>query len=152
MKRFGSILALPIAVALIASAPPDDDAPVKDGIRAILDRQVADWNRRDLDAFCDGYWKSPELVFQSAGDKRVGWEAMRARYRERYQGEGREMGRLAFRDLEIVPLGSGSGFARGRWELALEGGKTIGGLFTVILERKAEGWRIIHDHTSSDSP
>lgn len=142
-----------LTLAGLATAPAvgDDEAKAETEVRALLDRQVADWNRRDLDAFCDGYWKSPKLVFQSAGEKNVGWDAMRARYRSKYQGEGREMGTLAFRDLEIEPLGSESAYARGRWELALSEGRKAGGLFTVIVRKVPEGWRIVHDHTSSDA-
>ena len=65
-------------------------------VRAVLDRQVVDWNKGDLDAFLGGYWKSPKVVFQSGGQRYDGWEAMRDRYRRRYQTEGRAMGRLEF--------------------------------------------------------
>jgi beta-aspartyl-peptidase (threonine type) len=136
-----------LLVSLLFVLAPDDASP----IRALLDRQVSDWNRKDLDGFCEGYWKSPKLVFQSGGEKSVGWEAMRDRYRKRYQGEGREMGKLTFRDVEVETLGPDSAFARGRWELALSGGKTAGGLFTLILRKTPEGWKIVHDHTSSDA-
>ena len=138
-----SLLA-PLFVLSFAAAPED--------IRAVLDRQVIDWNKGDLDGFCNGYWKSDRLVFQSGGTKSVGWTAMRDRYRKRYQGEGREMGKLQFRDVEIEELGADSAFARGRWELTLSGGKTVGGLFTVIFRKLPEGWKIVHDHTSVDDP
>ncbi len=141
---------LALLVPLAAFGTPGADDPIRE-VRAVLDRQVGDWNRRDLDGFCEGYWHSPKLVFQSGGDKNIGWEAMRDRYRKRYQGEGREMGTLAFKDLEIEPLGAESAFARGRWELALSGGKKAGGLFTVILRKLPEGWKIVHDHTSADA-
>jgi beta-aspartyl-peptidase (threonine type) len=120
-------------------------------IRELLDRQTADWNRKDLDGFCEGYWKSPKLVFLSGGTKTEGWEGMRARYRARYQGEGKEMGTLEFREVEIETLGPDSAFARGRWELTFADKRTIGGRFTLILREKPEGWKIVHDHTSSDT-
>jgi hypothetical protein len=40
---------------------------------------------------------------------------------------------------------------RGRWKLVTSK-ETFSGLFTLVCEKKAEGWRIIHDHTSSGSP
>ena len=139
-------------VSLSASLVPlgKDDATVRD-VRALLDQQVVDWNRKDLNAFCKGYWNSPTLVFQSGGEKAVGFEAMRDRYRKRYQAAGREMGALAFVNVEIEPLSASSAFARGRWQLALADGKKVGGLFTLILRKLPEGWRIVHDHTSSDA-
>jgi len=39
---------------------------------------------------------------------------------------------------------------RGRWQLTLSNGKQPHGLFTLIFREFPEGWRIIHDHTSSE--
>jgi ketosteroid isomerase-like protein len=135
------------ALSMAFGASPSQNDPVAD-IRALLDLQVASWNRGKLDEFVTTYWNSPLLVFQSGADRTSGWEAMRDRYRKRYQGEGKEMGRLDFRDLDIIMLGPDSAFARGRWRLTMSDGKQPGGLFTVILRKLPEGWKIVHDHTS----
>ncbi len=121
-------------------------------VRAVLDRQVLDWNKGDLDAFLVGYWNSPKVVFQSGGQRFDGWEAMRQRYRRRYQAEGRAMGRLEFSALDIEPLGPEVVLARGRWRLTMPDGTKPGGLFTVIFRKLPDGWKIIHDHTSADEP
>jgi ketosteroid isomerase-like protein len=118
-------------------------------IKKVLDRQEQDWNKGDLDAFLEGYWNSPKVVFQSGGDRNVGFEAMRERYRKRYKAEGRAMGRVSFSDVEIEPLGSESAFVRGRWGLTMPDGKKPGGLFTLIFRKfPTSGWKIVHDHTS----
>jgi ketosteroid isomerase-like protein len=123
-----------------------------EAVRAVLDRQVADWNKGDLDGFLAGYWNSPKVVFQSGGQRYDGWEAMRDRYRRRYQAEGRAMGRLAFSGLDVEPLGPEAVLARGRWQLTMPDGSTPGGLFTVIFRKFPEGWKIVHDHTSAYEP
>lgn len=150
LKAGGMIV---LAAWVIASgrgrAGADDEVVA---VRAVLDRQVADWNKGDLDSFLDGYWKSPKVVFQSAGRRYDGWEAMRDRYVLRYKSEGRAMGRLAFSALEIEPLGPEAAMARGRWQLTMPDGSTPGGLFTVIFRKFPEGWKIVHDHTSADEP
>jgi ketosteroid isomerase-like protein len=148
-----------LLVALIAgtwaaratSGPSRQDDADRE-IRAVLDRQVERWNAGDLDGFALTYRKSPELVFQSGGERSVGWEAMRERYRKRYQAEGKAMGRLTFDRLEVRVLGAESGYAFGRWALAMPDGSMPSGLFTVILRRLPEGWRIVHDHTSAATP
>lgn len=147
-------LALTVLISgfLLGTNADDADIATTASIQKLLDTQVADWNQRDLDAFCEGYWKSPKLVFQSGGSKNVGWETMRNRYRTRYQGEGKEMGTLAFREVEIEPLDASSAFVRGRWELTMKDGKKLGGLYTLILRKLPEGWRIVHDHTSAGEP
>jgi ketosteroid isomerase-like protein len=132
-----------------AQSEPED---AMRAVRAVLDRQVVDWNKGDLDGFLTGYWNSPKVVFQSGGQRHDGFDAMRDRYRRRYQAEGKAMGRLAFSNLEIEPLGPEVVMARGGWRLTLPDGAKPGGLFTVILRKFPEGWKIVHDHTSAEEP
>src|SRR5262249_16261365 len=117
---------------------------------AVLNRQVEAWNRRDLEGFMQGYWRSPELTFYSGSSPLSGWQSTLDRYRQRYQGEGREMGHLDFSELQVQGLGSGAAFVRGRWHLKMTTGEA-GGLFTLIFRHFDDGWKIIHDHTSSSS-
>lgn len=119
-------------------------------IRAVLDAQVAAWNAGKLEEFMAGYWRSPELTFYSGGQRLTGWDATLARYRRNYQAEGREMGKLQFSELEIDPLGPQAAFVRGRWGLTMADGKQLGGLYTLIFRRFNDGWKIVHDHTSSN--
>jgi ketosteroid isomerase-like protein len=152
MRRLGlGIGVLVIAMMGMATLGPGGEAEDSiRAVRAVLDRQVADWNKGDLDGFLAGYWNSPKVVFQSGGQRYDGWEAMRERYRRSYQAEGRAMGRLAFSGLDIEPLGPEAVLARGRWQLTMPDGTTPGGLFTVIFRKFPEGWKIVHDHTSAD--
>ena len=95
------------------------------------------------------YWRSPDLVFCSGATVTKGWDETLARYRKRYQSEGREMGRLRFDAVEVVPLGEDAALARGAWRLVMSDGKQPHGLFTLLLRRVDGAWRIVHDHTSS---
>lgn len=117
-------------------------------IRAVLDAQVAAWNSGDLESFLKGYWRSPNLSFYSGGTKTGGWDNTLERYKQRYKSEGREMGQLTFSDLEIESLSATSAFVGGRWQLKMASGD-IGGLFTLIFRKFPDGWKIVHDHTSS---
>lgn len=138
------------AMTACGKAQDGDGGPA--AVRSVLDRQVADWNRGDLDGFLTGYWNSPQVVFQSGGQRYDGFEAMRDRYRRRYRSEGRAMGRLAFSGLDVLPLGPEAALARGRWQLTMPDGSTPGGLFTVIFRKFPDGWKIVHDHTSANDP
>ena len=117
-------------------------------VRAVLDRQVEAWNRRDLEGFMQGYWHSSDLTFFSGGAVVSGWESTLDRYRERYQSGGNEMGQLEFSDLKVELLGTRAAFVRGRFHLKMTSGEA-GGLFTLTFRKLAEGWKIVHDHTSS---
>jgi beta-aspartyl-peptidase (threonine type) len=139
-----AILAVTVGIVLAADRSTDEEVAV----RKVLDDQVAAWNRGDLVTFMAGYWNSDDLTFYSGKDKRQGWKATLERYRQRYQGEGKEMGTLNFSELSVQSLGSGHALVRGRWELKLSK-ETVGGLFTLIFQKTKDGWKIIHDHTSS---
>jgi beta-aspartyl-peptidase (threonine type) len=141
-----SVLLLSLAAVLAARAAEPAVA-----VRELLDAQAAAWNKGDLKGFMEGYWNSPELTFFSAGDVRNGWQETYERYQSRYQKDGREMGQLAFDGLTFDPLSDEAVVVRGRWRLALKNGN-LGGLFTLIVRKKPEGWRIVHDHTSAAEP
>lgn len=136
---------VPTALLLQSSEPERNGAAV----RRVLDDQVAAWNKGDLKGFMAGYWNSPDLSFYSGSDVQKGWEATLERYKKRYQSEGKEMGQLVFKDLDIELLGPKTALVRGRWQLTMSDKKTLGGLFTLLLKEMPEGWRIVHDHTSS---
>jgi beta-aspartyl-peptidase (threonine type) len=133
---------------LAAPAGGGAQADARKAIRKVLDAQVAAWNKGDLDGFMAGYWQSPDLSFFAGGTKLRGWQATLDRYRKKYQGEGREMGKLTFSELDVELLGADAALVRGRWQLALKKDNP-GGLFTLIFRRLPAGWRIVHDHTSS---
>ncbi len=121
----------------------------EDAIRAVLNAQVEAWNRHDLEGFMAGYWHSPDLTFFSGDTRTSGWDGALARYRQSYAAPGKEMGTLSFSDLQIELLAPDSAFVRGRYHLVMTGGKNPEGLFTLIWRKVPEGWRIIHDHSSS---
>jgi ketosteroid isomerase-like protein len=130
----------------VSLGAPDDVAAA---VRGVLDAQVEAWNRGDLEGFMAGYWRSPDLVFCSGATVTKGWDETLARYRKRYQSEGREMGRLRFDGVEVIPLGGDAALARGAFRLRTSDGKEPHGLFTLLLRRLDGAWRIVHDHTSS---
>lgn len=157
--RWGWIVAAGIAGPWALIAPPGAEAQVgaplppgasesRAAITKVLDGQTAAWNRGDLDGFLAGYWNSPKVVFQSGGARHDGFAAMRDRYRQRYQADGKSMGRVAFSDVEVEPLAADAALVRGRWGLVMPDGTRPSGLFTLIMRRFDDGWKIIHDHTS----
>jgi hypothetical protein len=146
MSRRTAALALTVALGAFDAVAEDAAAP---DARSVLDAQVGAWNRGDLEGFMAGYWRSPGLVFCSGSTVTKGWDETLARYRKRYQGEGREMGKLRFDGIEVIPLGEDAVLARGAWRLVMADGQEPHGLFTLLLRRLDGAWRIVHDHTSS---
>lgn len=117
-------------------------------VRAVLDAQAEAWNRGDLEAFMQGYWKSDELTFFSGATRTEGHAGTLARYRKKYQQDGQPMGRLDFPELQVTPLSREAALVRGEWRL-VRGRETRDGLFTLVLRRIDGAWKIIHDHTAA---
>ncbi len=119
-------------------------------IRAVLEWQVQAWNDGDLERFMRGYWKNDSTLFASGGNVSRGWQEMLARYQRGYPTR-EKMGQLEFKIYKIEMMSEEWAKVLGQWKLAV-GTTTPQGLFTLILRRVAEGWRIVHDHTSSATP
>ncbi len=121
----------------------DDEA----AIRAVLQQQVEAWNQGDIDAFMDGYARTDSLRFASGGAVHTGWQATLDRYHRTYPDRA-AMGTLTF-DLRAVRVLSA------QWAVVFGGYQLEraedrpSGLFTLLFEKRPEGWRIVHDHTSS---
>ena len=113
----------------------------------VLADQAEAWNRGDLEAFLEGYWRSDGTVFAGGGDIHRGFEAMAARYRKSYNTP-EKMGKLTFANLTFESIGRDRAVVTGSWELQRAADKP-GGVFTLIFRKFPEGWRIVHDHTSS---
>ncbi len=120
-------------------------------IRAVLDAQVGDWNAGDIRGFMDGYWRSDSLRFASGGTVRRGWQATLDGYVRGYPDRA-AMGTLDFSGLTVEVLSPSAATVFGRWRLTFAtGAAPAGGLFTLGVRRIGGDWRIVSDHTSSDS-
>ncbi len=146
---------LPIlaALALVAcGAAPPPAKPIfqpsdRDAIKAVLDAQVAAWNRGDLFGYMAGYAKTDWLVFTSGGKIRRGWQETYDTYKKKYAQDPAAMGHLTFEILSIDPVGADGAVVLGNWILTSSPSDGRG-VFSVVLERRPDGWKVIHDHTS----
>jgi len=137
-----SVLRGSLRLAKANTRDSDDEA-----IRAVLSAQDAAWNRGDVEAFLVGYWHSRELTFSGSSGVSRGWDGVLARYKKSYPDRA-AMGQLDTSELELRFLGPNAALVLGKWHLRREKGD-IGGVFSLVFERFPEGWKIIHDHTST---
>ena len=119
----------------------------ENAIRKVMDEQAAAWNRGDVEAFMQGYWRSPELKFVSGDRVTRGWQQTLDNYKRSYPDKA-AMGMLTFSDLEITVLSKDAAFVVGSWSLKREK-DTPHGKFTLLFRKFKEGWRITADHSSS---
>ncbi|WP_254512776.1 YybH family protein [Anatilimnocola floriformis] len=148
MLRFIVMLGLFCLTLSAAKAAETKPSAEETAVRKVLNDQVAAWNKGDLDGFMAGYWNSEELTFYSGKDKQLGWAKTLERYQKRYQSDGKEMGQLAFAELEVQTLSPEYAIVKGRFKVELKK-ETLEGLFTLVMKKMDRGWVIVHDHTSS---
>ena len=116
-------------------------------IQKVMTDQTAAWNRGNIDEFMEGYWKSEEMRFVSDNGFTMGWQGALDRYKKTYDTP-EKMGDLTFDDPVIVVLDKNNAYVFGRFTLIRKNDKPTG-LFTLIFRRTKDGWKIIHDHTST---
>jgi ketosteroid isomerase-like protein len=143
-KHLFFALMLIAATSLLAASEPAAE------IRSVLQSQEQAWNRGDIDDFMNGYARAKSTTFVSEDTVTRGWQTVRDRYRKKYSDRAK-MGRLTFSNLEVAPLGAGAAVVLGSWKLNRAKDEPHG-RFTLVFRRLSEGWRIVHDHTSTAAP
>ena len=151
-RRFlaGCALLLAVAGTAVAASPGGDAA----AIRQVMDQQQEAWNRGDVAGYMRGYKDAPDTTFVGSS-VRKGYRAIFDSYRKHYATK-EQMGRLTFSELDVRLLSAADGQVRhaavtGRFHLdrtAHGGTSKDDGVFSLLWEKTADGWKIILDHTS----
>jgi uncharacterized protein (TIGR02246 family) len=117
-----------------------------DVIKVLLAQENA-WNKGDLAAFASGYKDAPDTLFITHQVSR-GFAGLIDEYKHDYPNRA-SMGTLTYSELEVRPLDENYAVVIGKYHL--ERGKKEGGgadgLFTLVVEKTDQGWKIIIDHT-----
>jgi beta-aspartyl-peptidase (threonine type) len=135
--------------------PPVHPAPLPDATRLTdtlelqFTRSAAAWNRGDLDAFVSDYARDSLTGFVSRGHVRHGYDWIRGNYAPRFV-PGAQRDSLRFEEFAVRPLAPAVVLVTARYVLFRDGRTTASGPFTLIMERRPNGWKILHDHSSSD--
>lgn len=133
---------LPLLTLFAACASPfngSDEAAIR---KAMSDQELA-WDKGDIPGFMEGY--SDTICFIGKKGKTCGREAVTANYLKSYPDKA-AMGDLSFGIHEVIPAGADHAWMTGTWTLH-RSADTLGGGFSLLWAREAEGWRIVRDHT-----
>ena len=115
-------------------------------IRNMLLAQTESWNKGDLEAFMQPYWKSDSLMFVGKSGVVWGWQPTLDNYKKSYPGKD-AMGQLSFDIILVKKLSDEYYHVTGKWMLK----RTIGDLsghYTLLLHKIAGQWKIVYDHSS----
>jgi ketosteroid isomerase-like protein len=156
--RRGLALALALALLLAAGGRPfaqdEPDNPLHtasrlelDVVKAVLAEEKA-WNKGDLAAYESGYKNSPNTIFMGAQISR-GYAQMVDDYKRSYPNQA-AMGTIEFSELEAYALSDTFAVCIGKYHLdrSKKQGGPADGQFSMVLEKTADGWKIVLDHTT----
>src|SRR5690349_13630346 len=115
MKHFLSFVFLLAAFSVAAQSPKNE----LDEVRKELQKQVDAWNKGDINAFMESYWKNDSLKFISTAGITYGWQQTIGKYLKSYPTK-EAMGILKFTILDALQLSETSSFIIGKWELEKE--------------------------------
>jgi ketosteroid isomerase-like protein len=132
-----------------ASPPPSDTAALTSQVTAQLNRAAVDWNRGNLEGFLSDYAPESTTSFVDGRRARHGIDFIRRYYTPRFAA-GARRDSLRFEEVEARPLSPSLALVTARFILERGGSTTASGPFTLVMEHRPEGWRILHDHSSSD--
>lgn len=151
--RLGALLLvaiIPLSVlAQSAAKPRKAEDRIIAAIHAVIYAQRDGWNRGDVEGYMAGYARSKDTVLVSGDNVTRGWQTVLDRYKKNYNSR-EKMGTLTFSDLETTLIGTDAAIVLGRWHLQRAGDEPHG-RFTLIFRKTKQGWKIVHDHTSSAS-
>ena len=143
--RLLALIVFVIPSILLAQGVPPAEA---NAVRAVLDKQVVDWNSGDIESFATGYKNSPDILFMGSKISR-GYDQMLNTYRKGY-GTKEKMGTLSFANLEVQPLDTQFATVTGNFHLERTeaGGGNVDGYFLLVVEKTPAGWKIVRDSTT----
>jgi len=124
-----------------------NEAEIINQIESVLNESVKAWNEGDIKKYMACYLKSDSLRFAGNGEINFGWQTVLERYKKGYPDKA-TMGYLTFSEIDISVLSTNYALVFGRWHLKREKDEPHG-LFTLLIKNTDEGWRIVHDHSSS---
>jgi len=150
MKRIiclSAALSCLVAIPAIAQTPDTVNNEVQKFVRTFVEAS----NKADAKAVMEMYSRKPSVISIDDGKITRGWEAIRSETNEIIGHEGHY--KISVGNIEVTPLGPAYALAVAPYTMALvsEDGATfqIRGAITLVLEKAAGRWLIIHDHTSS---
>jgi len=140
----GGIVAMTVwASPTRGQGPPPSPEPE---IRAMLDESVAAWNRGDLDGHLAD--NADSITFMTGKGPITGKDKTADALRRSFFRDGKPVQSLRFEQVTVRPLGAGHALVVGRFILSGGGEQERSGWFSTVWERRSEGWRVIHDHSS----
>ena len=135
----------------IDPAPPSlDPQRLTEVLAAQFQQSAADWNAGDLQGFLSVYSKDSATMYLSGRRFEHGFAWIERHFATAF-APGAARDSLRLEEFSARPLGTTYALATARYVLYRNGVTSASGPFSVVLQEQTNGWKIILDHTSSDT-
>lgn len=156
MKNFYYLAFLTVAISAAvfgqktAPVKPDATKPVRD----VFERLIEGIKQLDTEKVMSAYDKSDRILFfNNNGSATIGWETMRTN-REANYAKTKNVS-LDVTGVRVEMLSPTSAYVTCKWKQTQEfDGKleSASGRMTLIFKKIGKDWKVVHLHTSPDSP
>ncbi len=150
MTRLGRLLliaaVLPGAGPMHAQTASTQRQEVQNFVKAYADAA----NRGDITEYMEMYSRRPDLIEVSDGELTRGWDALRDEANRMIGLEGSY--KMSVGSIDVISLGPTRAMAVFPFTTTVatqQGPAQLRGAMTLVLENSPQGWKIIHDHTST---
>ncbi len=134
------------AFAAEPAPQPSDWSADEAQIQALSQASGDAWNQGDLKGHLAIY--TQEMTFMTRNGPSPGVAPLEKSFAEKYFKDGRPKQTLRFDNRSLRRLGPDAALETGRYTLTGGGEPDQSGWFTLVWVRTAEGWRVVHDHSS----
>ena len=142
----GLLVGASSALAAEPAAPPSGWTADEAQIEALSQASADAWNRGDLKGHLAMY--AAEMTFMTRNGPRPGVAPLEKAFSEKYFKDGKPKQTLSFDNRMIRRLGPDAALETGHFLLTGGGEPDQSGWFTLVWVRTADGWRVLHDHSS----
>jgi uncharacterized protein (TIGR02246 family) len=138
-----------VCATLLGAQAPTQSREVQDFVRGYAEAV----NKGDVTAYTDMYSRRADLLVVNDGEITRGWEALRTSANETLGLEGSY--KISVGTIDVVTLGTTRAIAAFPFVITLtttQGAQRMTAAMTLVVEKGTQGWKIIHDHTSTKAP
>ena len=138
-----------ILLFVFAGTPSPKTVDVRAEVQAFVKNYVEAGNKTDVTAMMEMI--SHKEGVTSIGDGAItrGWEAIRTENDEMVGKEG--LYKISMGSIDVLPLGANHAVAIAPHTITLAtdaGQVQVAGAVTFVLEKSANGWKLVHEHAS----
>ena len=140
-------------LAVTADTARAQSPALRDDVIKFVRAYVDAANRADANAIMDMTSRKPSVSSVALGEITRGWEAMRADADSLAGSEGTY--KLSIGTVDVTPLGSSAALAVSTVTVTVstaQGPAQVRGAMTLVLEKTAGAWKLLHEHFSMPIP